>query len=180
MSAEADTADGRQNTAERVAELERRLNHLAQLEPAVAKLARAAAENGDGSVIEAAAETAARMSELRERVGQLENRLVDIEDALDTTGLEYQEMNKAQRVARIRDHLVGKAEDRQNGKASMTPDEIGALFDGHPSVGYTYKLADTAAEADGFDVGKPRDGNKRLTVELEAVNGGADDSRREQ
>lgn len=96
------------------------------------------------------------------------NRLEDVEDRVDDPKtLEWEEMSKAQRVSRIRQHLAERAESSPYGKASMDAGEIDSLFNGHPSTGYTYKLMDAVAQADGYDVDKPKNGNKRVTVDLD-------------
>lgn len=70
---------------DRVAELERRVNDLSELHPAVAKLVWALADDDHESLIAAAVETSERMTALEERIERLETRVDTLNTDLPTS-----------------------------------------------------------------------------------------------
>lgn len=102
---------------------------------------------------------------LVDRLRAVEERLARIEELADPDGLEWERMDRSEKVRRVRQHLVNRAKKR-DGKASLDYREVIALFDGHPSDGTAYSLMEAAGTKDGFDCGTRHGGNKRVTVDL--------------
>jgi len=98
-------------------------------------------------------------------IKQLERRIEQLElivpDATD-----YENLDRADKGALVRDHLVRTAQDR-NGKAKVDYHEIKhGVFDGQPSNGHCFDLMEIAARKAGFEVKNPSDGNKHVRVDL--------------
>lgn len=120
------------------------------------------AEDGALEVADAATD---RVNNLEQRVAKLE-QLVDP----DPGTLDYQAMTKAQRVHRIRVHLLKLA--RNDGTVTMRYRDVKQLFGGHPSTGYAYNLMEQTAAIDGFvyDTAADGKGDKRVRVKPDDVN----------
>lgn len=100
---------------------------------------------------------------LRDRVGELETKVDP-----DPMSLSYEEMDRDERVRKLRQTLVEEAlRSVSRTKAQMKYRDVQFLFDNHPSAGYAYKLMRLAAEADGFEF--VDDTPKRIRVNTEAV-----------
>lgn len=99
---------------------------------------------------------------LKERVAELEAKVDP-----DPTAKEYDEMDRSERVRKIRESLVTEAQRRTTNKSQMNYKEVLRLFDNHPSAGYVYKLMQLAANADGFKY-TDKDG-KVIRVKADAV-----------
>jgi hypothetical protein len=94
-----------------------------------------------------------RFDELNEQVDWLNSRLTEIEKLVspDSGDTLYHEMDKDQRVFRVREYLLQQAVD--GNRRALGYREIKSLFDGHPSDGYCYELMKQAGRADGFSYG---------------------------
>jgi len=110
------------------------------------------------------ARQAEEIETLRTRVGDLEN-LVDP----DPGGTEYDQLTKDQKVQRLRSKLAEMAAARA-GKHAMGYRDVMMLFNDRPSAGHCYNLMERAGQIDGYDYGENPEGEKRLTVKLDAVN----------
>jgi hypothetical protein len=137
---------------------------IAAIRKTINNLAGDRADIADDGPLEAADAATQRMADLEERVAELE-RLVDP----DPGNLDYEAMTKAQRVHRIRVHLLTVA--RNDGGIAMKYRDVKQLFGGHPSTGYAYDLMEQAAAIDGFvyETGGHGDGEKRVRVEPDNV-----------
>jgi len=102
------------------------------------------------------------IAELRDRVQALE--------ASQPDQAEFDDLDRDTRVGAIREHIIKRAQE-QGGRAALDYNGImWEVFDGEPSKGYCYKLMKLAAQGAGFDTNDPDEGNKRLVVNLDAVN----------
>jgi hypothetical protein len=125
----------------------------------------------DVNVVQAAEQAVDRLNELETRVGAIEGATgINLENA------EYQQLNRAAKVKRVRQKLCEKAREKQNGRAAMDYNEVAALFDYHPSPGHAVDLAKAAAEynedtgtssREGYEFEKRSDGNNRVKVDVE-------------
>jgi hypothetical protein len=113
------------------------------------------------------------MTELEQENEDLRERVAELEGAVDPnpTGKEYDDMNRGERVFRVRVAVARRAAD-SNGKGSYVYKDVSTLFNEQPSSGYCFKLLREAAEADGFDFDESTR-PKRLTVNLDGVNSDA-------
>lgn len=117
------------------------------------------------------------------RLDALETRLADIEDRLeqieqgraDPTALEYEEMSRSQKVARLREYLIEQAQ-REGGVFSMEYREVVGLFDGQPPPGTAYNLMEAAGEKAGFSYETSGQSNNYVGVNLDLLNDATGDS----
>jgi regulator of replication initiation timing len=116
------------------------------------------------------AQDRARMVELEEENEQLRETVADLRSRVDPdpTGKDYDEMDRGERVFRVRVALARKAA-KSNGRATYRYDDVLSQFDQRPSAGYAYTLLEIAGEADGYRYGE-HNGEKQLRVNLDAVN----------
>jgi len=102
----------------------------------------------------------------QETIQELQERIVRLEAATVDVDKDYQQMDKAEKVATLRTELVKRAQDT-NGKAALDYEGVQyGTFDGNPSAGHVYNLMQAAAEDVGFNYEEPNRGNKRITVNL--------------
>jgi len=150
---------GRQLTRD---ELEDRLDSL---EAAVEDLqARAdAATRARDHLLDRVDDLEAENAELKATVADLRSRVDP-----DPTGKDYDEMDRDERVFRVRVALARKAM-KSNGRATYRYDDVLSQFDQRPSAGYAYTLLELAAAADGYRYGE-HNGEKQLRVNINGVN----------
>lgn len=91
--------------------------------------------------------------ELRQKNERLTERVAELEANVDPdpTAKDYDEMDRPERVRKLRECLVEQAQRSHGGKAQMRYKEVQALFDNRPSASYAYKLMRIAAGEDGFN-----------------------------
>lgn len=113
-----------------------------------------------------------RARDLEAENDQLREELAELREVVnpDPARTDYDSLSKDQKVYRVRRFLVEQAASSATGKSQLSYREVLTLFDGHPSAGHAYDLMDAAANLDGFAYGKNADGEKRVRVELDAVN----------
>lgn len=123
-------------------------------------------DDPDVGPVEAAYRALDKIDSLQERAAELEE-LVDP----DPGSVSYQQLTFAQKVRRIRRHLVTVASNT-DGKCSMFYDDVQKHFGGHPSPGHCYDLMKRAADLDGFnyDQAGGGQGQKRIRVNIGDVN----------
>jgi hypothetical protein len=110
-----------------------------------------------------------RVDELNNEVEQLNDRLSEIEKLVSPGDgvTPYDEMDKDQRVFRVREYLLQQAVDGT--RRSLGYREIKSLFNGQPSDGYCYELMELAGQADGFDYGAKGGGDVQSTTGEKAI-----------
>lgn len=116
------------------------------------------------------------LAEAAERVKKkFENRgndIAEIKDAVptDLEALTYEQMDKHQRVSKLRRHLLKEARSSDNGKTSVNYKQVKWFFENKPSDGYCYELMEIAADDDGFSYNKfDDDRSNRLEVDPSSV-----------
>jgi hypothetical protein len=112
------------------------------------------------------------VSDLEDTVADLRQELADLEERADPAPdrKDYQEMSRAEKVAKLRRGLLDQAGDR-GGRAAMQYREVLALFDNRPGRGTAYRLMEEAGEAAGFEYGRGPDGDLRVTVDVDSTDG---------
>lgn len=111
-----------------------------------------------------------RVDELDGRVSELESEVADLLAVIEQTadGLEYDSLDRDQKIFRIRKHLI-EAAAGQNGRASIGHKEVKWLFDGRPSKSHIYDLMAAASAVDGFEYRTESRGNYRLTADIPQI-----------
>lgn len=104
-----------------------------------------------------------QVENLQAQVGVLEDR------APDPSRQEYDQLDRTDKAQVVRSKLKSEA-NATNGRAKMEYTDVVRAFDGHPSAGHSYDIMETAAEGDGYTLGKGPDGTKRLTFDARSVN----------
>ena len=110
------------------------------------------------------------VDDLEDEIERLEYRVAELEVATPDDTTEYSELSQDEKIGRVRQELMQRANAAPSGKAQIEyKDVMWAVFDGEPSAGHVYNLMQSAGRADGFDYSDPAEGNKRVTVDVEAV-----------
>lgn len=122
-------------------------------------------DQGD-TAVDAALELVDRLDRLEEQA----DRIGRLETLIDPSGLEYEQMDRQQKVAALRQYLIEQAQESSSEKASANYKEVRAFFDGFPAVGTAYDLMESAANSPGFEYQEREGDNNRLTVDLQGVN----------
>lgn len=121
-----------------------------------------------------------RVDDLEAENGDLRDRVAELEDLIhdDLREFEYHQLTKKDKVRQLQAELKRRAEDANNGKASMNYKAVKWHFDGQPSAGHAYDLMELAGESQGFNY-EERGKNQanRLIVNLDAVKADAEVSR---
>lgn len=114
----------------------------------------------------------ARLDRVEGRLDELEQRLGRIETVADPDALDYEQMDRGEKVRKLRQHLVKRAQSTQRGAAALDYREVTAFFDGNPAPGTAYSLMEAAGDKDGFTYREFRrdDRNKRVSVDLDRLN----------
>lgn len=114
-----------------------------------------------------------RVDTLEDTNGDLRERIAELEDLIhdDLREFEYHQLTKKDKVRQLQDELKHRAEDANNGRASMNYKAVKWHFDGQPSAGHAYDLMELAGEAQGFNYEeRGKNHANRLTVNLDTVN----------
>lgn len=120
----------------------------------------------DISMIDAANDALQNVSDIARRLEAAEERIDELEGKVPDLGnKDYDTMDRAERVALLRDRMRDRAGEN-SGHYAADYDDVINILDGGPSAGYAYTLMERAGDADGFEFGKSPNGTKRLTVDI--------------
>jgi len=115
--------------------------------------------------------------ELEETVDRLVERVGELEAKTATDDRAYETLSRNEKVGMVREHLHRRAQ-AAGGRAQIDYDDIvWEVFGGEPSADHAYTLMELAAEAEGFRVRDPDEGNKHLAVDIDDASAGAAFSR---
>lgn len=110
------------------------------------------------------------VDDLEAEIERLEYRVAELEVATPDETTDYSELSQDEKIGRVRQELMQRANAAPSGKAQIEyKDVLWSVFDGEPSAGHVYNLMKSAGRADGFEYADPTDGNKRVTVDVDAV-----------
>jgi hypothetical protein len=110
----------------------------------------------------------AKVQEQEQTISELQERVAALEAAQPDRS-EYDDLDRETKVGMVREHLVERAQD-QHGRAAIDYNGVKwEVFDGEPSPDYCYTLMELAAEAGGFDLRDPNNGNRELVVDIGAT-----------
>lgn len=120
------------------------------------------------SLVEAAKDGMENVADLHR---ELENLRAEVElleqRAPEPSKMDYDQMDKADKVTVVRQKLADEAEGT-NGRAAITYKDVVRMFDGYPSAGHAYDLMEAAATDEGYSYGESPEGKKRLTYVVKA------------
>lgn len=115
--------------------------------------------------------------ELESTVDRLVERVGELEVKTATDDRAYETLSRNEKVGMVREHLHRRAQ-AAGGRSQIDYDDIvWEVFNGEPSADHAYTLMSLAAEAEGFRVRNPDDGNKHLAVDIDDASAGAAFSR---
>lgn len=107
--------------------------------------------------------------DLEEHVERHEERISEVEAKVDPDPhmLQYQELDREQKVRMVREHLAMHARASASGGANITYRDVQFnVFGGEPSPHHCYDLMELAANADGY---RMLDDPKRVAVRMDDV-----------
>jgi predicted RNase H-like nuclease (RuvC/YqgF family) len=112
-----------------------------------------------------------------ERIDELESTITELETVVDKlqerapdpSRMDYEDMDRADKVTVVRSKLKAEAE-ATNGTAKAEYKDVIRMFDGHPSAGHAYQLMEAAGSKDGCNYNEAPDGTKRVTYRVGGVN----------
>lgn len=112
-----------------------------------------------------------RIDELERTVGDLQEQVSGLQRLVDPDpgAVEYDQMNRQEKVYQVRKKLVELAANT-DGTAAYKYRDVMRTFDGHPSAGHCYDLMERAGELEGFAYEENPDGDKRVIANLADVN----------
>lgn len=109
---------------------------------------------------------AKRVDEVEEQLDDLQNDLTSVKLRLSSYDEDrsYDDLSRDDKIGMVREELFDRAIDGR-GRSMDYTDVRDVVFDGEPSNDHCYKLMRLAAEARGFELQDPNNGNRRLLVD---------------
>lgn len=119
------------------------------------------------SIVDALEQIHRDLEQIHEELAKMQ-----METVTDGGDKPYEQLERDEKVNRIRVRLVEQALDTPRGTAKMEYSDVYWLFDANPSKGHVYDLMRNASTKDGFEYQTFEEGdrNYRLVLDLDELN----------
>jgi hypothetical protein len=111
-----------------------------------------------------------RCERQQDQIEHLRKRVAELESRTHPDAMDYERMDKADKVERVATYLYRKARDADAHTYAITYKEVVAVFHGKMSDGGTYSIMSTLGQRAGFAYATGNDGPNQLKCRPADVN----------